>query len=237
MSGVRVPSSPKSFRSGRGGLHALARVLGRCSREHHGGVRLGRGGAQTFGPAAGGEPRAPAATTFTVQILGEVMKPGTYALADGARLSDALAAAGRSHVDAANARIGIAADAPGCTAGGADLHRVFSHARSRDVPVELVRDRHRSRTRTQRYTLRSAAARERPNLRPRMPFEPIHLDAAAGPARVHLIRREPAGVGPLRNDPTRRQRDRFAGDRALSRRSPTGPRPARPECTSVEPGD
>jgi hypothetical protein len=53
------------------------------------------------------------------------MKPGNYPLADGARLSDVLAAAGMSDVDAANARIGIPADARGCTAGGADLHRVF----------------------------------------------------------------------------------------------------------------
>ncbi|MBV8748203.1 MAG: SLBB domain-containing protein [Candidatus Eremiobacteraeota bacterium] len=67
----------------------------------------------------------PVAPKVAVQVLGMVKNPGNYSLDAGARLSDALAAAGLSTIDAVNARAGIAPDAPGCTAGGADFHRVF----------------------------------------------------------------------------------------------------------------
>jgi hypothetical protein len=63
-------------------------------------------------PAVGSEMPAPVAAKFTVQIIGRVNRPGKYVLDEGARLSDALAAAGMN-------------DSPGCTFGGADLHRVF----------------------------------------------------------------------------------------------------------------
>jgi hypothetical protein len=68
--------------------------------------------AATDTPAVGSETPAPVVAKFTVQIIGRVKKPGNIVLDQGARLSDALAAAGVK-------------ESSGCTFGGADLHRVF----------------------------------------------------------------------------------------------------------------
>ena len=101
---------------------------------------------------AGPSPMPTAAARITVTVLGSVRSPGIHTLDVGARLSDALAAAGLATVDAVNARAGILPDARGCTSGGADRHRVF-----------LMRSAESSNPAT--YAIDVALARQRNDLR------------------------------------------------------------------------
>ena len=68
----------------------------------------------------------PATASFTVQVLGRVKKPGEIVLDSGARLSDALTAAGAFAIEALVARVGgpLVLDTE-CTPGGARLRYVF----------------------------------------------------------------------------------------------------------------
>ena len=67
-----------------------------------------------------------AAVKVTVQVLGRVKNPGDVVLDSGARLSDALAAAGAFALEALVARVGgpLVLDTE-CTPGGARLRYVF----------------------------------------------------------------------------------------------------------------
>jgi hypothetical protein len=68
----------------------------------------------------------PGVVKFTVHVIGRVKNPGSYALGPGARLSDALTAAGAYAIDAVVARVGgTPVVNPDCTPGGADLRYVY----------------------------------------------------------------------------------------------------------------
>lgn len=103
-------------------------------------------------PAAALSPVPTGTARITVTILGSVGSPGIRTFDVGARLSDALAAAGLAAVDAVNARAGIPPDARGCTFGGADRHRVFL-LRSAESPNPAT------------YAIDVALARQRNDLR------------------------------------------------------------------------
>ena len=75
-------------------------------------------------PAAGASPLA--APKVTVQVLGRVKNPGDVVLDAGARLSDALTAAGAFAIETLVARVGgpLVPDTE-CTPGGAQLRFVY----------------------------------------------------------------------------------------------------------------
>ena len=169
-------------------------------------------------PAAVTPSPAPVATKFTVQVIGAVKKPGKYVFDEGARLSDALAAAGMNDVDTANGRAGIPIDSLSCTFGGGDLHRVF-----------LTRTVDSSRSLS--YMIDVALARQRQDLR----YDPLLR------ANDRILVPECRRSGPIFTPPMFPPglgRTRVTVDPALAIRvRPPGHRPAGPEWTSVDPGD
>ena len=103
--------------------------------------------ARAGGDAPAADTPAPAAAKVTVQVLGRVKSPGTIVLDSGARLSDALTAAGAFAIEPLVARVGgtPVPDAE-CTIGGSGLRYVFltrtvdsSHQRSYAIDVWAVR--------------------------------------------------------------------------------------------------
>lgn len=92
------------------------------------------------------------AARIAVQVTGRVKNAGEYSLADGARLSDALAAAGAFPAVPGPGDTTPLVDAVrGCTAGESDLHRVYlvrasttsaSQHLAYQIDVANARDRH-----------------------------------------------------------------------------------------------
>jgi protein involved in polysaccharide export with SLBB domain len=82
--------------------------------------------ANATGDAPAAEASAPATSKITVQVLGRVKKPGDVVLDSGARLSDALAAAGAFAIEALVARVGgpLVPDTE-CSAGSTRFPYVF----------------------------------------------------------------------------------------------------------------
>ena len=100
-------------------------------------------------PALPATTTAPAAAKLTVQVLGQVKRPGALRLDAGARLSDALTAAG-ANVEKLVARAG-GAPVPDtdCALGGPGLRHVFllrtteaSKTIGFEIDVSLARQQH-----------------------------------------------------------------------------------------------
>jgi protein involved in polysaccharide export with SLBB domain len=82
--------------------------------------------ANAAGDTPAADAPAPANAKITVQVLGRVKHPGNVVLDSGARLSDALTAAGAFAIEPLVARVGgpLVPDTE-CTPGGAQLRYVF----------------------------------------------------------------------------------------------------------------
>ena len=89
--------------------------------------------ALAAGDAPAADSPAPATSKITVQVLGRVKNPGYVVLDSGARLSDALTAAGAFAIEALVARVGgTPVPDTECTPGGERLRYVYL-ARTNDT--------------------------------------------------------------------------------------------------------